>query len=47
MKTKMQDKYCEKLKEILQFFEKNKNQELKHSSYYDLLNNINISYINL
>lgn len=44
MKTK--DKYCEKLKEILEFFENNKNQKLKFGSYYDLLNNLNISYIN-
>ena len=29
-----------------EFFENNKNQKLKHGSYYDLLNNLNISYIN-
>lgn len=46
MKNLSKEKYCEKLMEISKFFEDNKGQNLASGSYYNLLNNLNVSYLN-
>ena len=46
MKNLSNKKYCEKLMEMSEFFENNKEQKLKYGSYYDVINNLNTSYLN-